>query len=142
MLHPDALHVDIEAALGALAEQGYARIGRVMDDAALEALRARTNELMLGEVRYDGFFFQHDTSTGRYEDLLYKRGYVGPSLNYRKLEKLEKDPLFFSWIQNPLFEAIAKRAIGTEVSIYRAVLFNKSACGGSVLPWHQDGGSY
>ena len=39
---------------------------------------------------------------------MYKKGYEGPSLNYRKIEKLEKDPLFLAWINNPLFERVAR----------------------------------
>ena len=49
---------------------------------------------MLGEVQYPGLFYQHDSPTGRYEDLEFGAGWVGPSLSYRKLEKLELDPLF------------------------------------------------
>ncbi|MEO7328737.1 MAG: phytanoyl-CoA dioxygenase family protein, partial [Minicystis sp.] len=102
----------------------------------------RADDIMLGRVRYPGLFFQHDTETGRYEDLTYKKGYQGPSLNYRKIEKLEKDPLFSSWINNPFFGRIAAAQIGGPISIYRAVLFNKARQGGSLLPFHQDGGSY
>ena len=43
-----------------------------------------------GRVVIPGLFFQHDSDTGRYEDLRYGEGYVGPSLDYRKLEKLER----------------------------------------------------
>ena len=57
------------------------------------------------------------------------------------MEKLEKDPRFFSWINNPTFETVARRLIEGEIAIYRAVLFNKAARGGTVLPFHQDGGA-
>jgi ectoine hydroxylase-related dioxygenase (phytanoyl-CoA dioxygenase family) len=97
---------------------------------------------MMAQVAYPGLFFQLDTETGAYDDLQFGRGYEGPSLNYRKIEKLEKDPLFLAWLANPLFEAIAKRLVGERVVIYRAVLMNKPAAGGTVLPWHQDGGLF
>lgn len=139
LVSPD---IDIEPILARYREDGYARVGRVFDEDTLAPLRARAEAMMLGEVTYPGLFFQHDTSTGRYEDLEYKKGYVGPSLNYRKIEKLEKDPLFLALIQNPLFGRIAKEWIQGPVAIYRAVLFNKSANAGTVLPYHQDGGSY
>ena len=45
---------------------------------------------MLGRVTYPGLFFQHDTTTGNYQDLEFGKGWQGPSLNYRKIEKLEK----------------------------------------------------
>lgn len=134
--------IDLEPILARYREDGFARVGRVFEEAELAALRARADAIMLGEVTYPGLFFQHDSGTGRYEDLQYKKGYVGPSLHYRKIEKLERDPLFRALIDHPLFERIARAWIPGDVVIYRAVLFNKPARGGTVLPWHQDGGSY
>lgn len=132
----------LEEALAHFREHGYARLGRVMREEGLARLRARTDAIMLGEVTYPGLFFQRDTDTGLYEDLTYKKGYEGPTLNYRKIEKLERDPLFRAWLDNPLFEQVARALIPGRVAIYRAVLFNKAATGGTVLPFHQDGGSY
>lgn len=134
--------VDLDAALSHFAEHGYARLGRVLGEPGLVALREQSARVMLGQVTYPGLFFQLDTDTGRYEDLAFKKGYQGPSLNYRKVEKLEQDPLFWAWINNPLFERVARRLIPGEIAIYRTVLFNKAARGGTVLPFHQDGGSY
>ncbi len=122
--------------------EGYARLGPVADQPTIEALTSRADEIMLGTVSYPGLFFQHDTATGDYADLEFGKGYQGPSLNYRKIEKLERDPLFSAWIENPLFEAIARRLIAGPVAIYRAVLFNKASTGGTYLPWHQDGGKF
>ncbi len=134
--------MDLTEPLGAYAEEGYARLGRVLSDDAAAALRARADDLMLGRVTYPGLFFQHDTTTGRYDDLEFGKGWQGPSLNYRKIEKLEKDPLFAAWIHNALFARIARAVIGDAVSLYRAVLFTKAASGGTPLPWHQDGGRF
>ncbi len=142
MLLPHALELDLTAPLRHLAEHGWARVGRALDDAGLTALRRRADDIMLGNVTYSGLFFQHDTSTGRYEDLTYGEGWQGPSANYRKVEKLEKDPLFRRWLENPLFERIARARVDGAIAIYRAMLFNKAANGGTVLPWHQDGGRF
>jgi ectoine hydroxylase-related dioxygenase (phytanoyl-CoA dioxygenase family) len=142
MLLPEAAAIDLRGPLEELAERGYARLGRVLDDAGLAALRERADDLMLGRVTYPGIFFQRDTDTGRYEDLEYKKGYQGPSLHYRKMEKLEKDPLFRAWIENALFERVARSLIEGDIAIYRAALFTKPASGGTRLPFHQDGGSY
>lgn len=139
---PPAPDPDIDAILARYREDGYARVGRVIDEGTLADLRARADAIMLGEVVHPGLFFQHDSGTGRYEDLQYKKGYTGPSLHYRKIEKLERDPLFWALINHPLFERIARAWIPGEIVIYRAVLFNKPGEGGTVLPWHQDGGSY
>jgi ectoine hydroxylase-related dioxygenase (phytanoyl-CoA dioxygenase family) len=137
---PESL--ELEDVLARFDRDGYATLGRVASDEALEAMRARTDDLMLGRVQYPGLFFQLDTESGRYEDLRYGQGWEGPSLNYRKIEKVEKDPLFSAWIDNPLFERIARARVGDEVAIYRAVIMSKKAEGGSFLPWHQDGGKF
>jgi phytanoyl-CoA hydroxylase len=128
--------------LAQLARDGYARLGRVASDEVLEALRTRAEEVMLGRVTYPGLFFQIDTESGNYDDLTYGKGYQGPSLNYRKIEKLEQDPLVGAWLDNPLFERVARARIEGEVAIYRAVLFSKARRGGTHLPWHQDGGRF
>lgn len=120
---------------------GYARLGRVLSDDGLAALRERAEQLMLGEVCHPGMFFQLDASTGRYEDAPLGLGWQGPSLSYRKLEKLELDPRFRGWLENALFERIARALIEGGVSLYRAILFNKGSAGGSDIPWHQDGGA-
>jgi hypothetical protein len=134
--------IDLAPALAHFQEHGYATLGRVMSDEALGALCQRADDMMLGRVTYPGLFFQKDTETGSYDDLVFGRGYEGPSLNYRKIEKLEKDELFLRWIENPLFERISRAMIEGPVVIYRAVLMNKASHGGTVLPWHQDGGLF
>jgi hypothetical protein len=142
VLVPGAIDRDLEAPLASYRALGYARLGPVLAPDAMAALRARADDIMLGRVVYPGLFFQRDTETGRYEDLPLGQGYTGPSLDYRKIEKLERDPLFLAWIRNPLFERIARAVVGDRVTLYRAVLFTKPASGGTDLPWHQDGGRF
>ncbi len=140
-LAEEAAAVDVPAALARYEQDGYARLGRVLNEEGLEALRARATELMQGEVSYPGMFFQLDATTGRYEDAPLGLGWQGPSLRYRKLEKLELDGLYRDWLRNPLFERICRARIpGKAVNLYRAILFNKGEGGGSDIPWHQDGG--
>lgn len=133
---------DLEAALASYDAHGYARLGRIIPDETLAALRERADDLMLGRVRIPGMFFQHDSASGRYEDLEHGLGFVGPSLGYRKLEKLERDERFRAIVEHPLFERVARARIEGPIAIYRAVLFAKAASGGSPLPWHQDGGRF
>jgi hypothetical protein len=146
MLVAGARERDLGEPLRHFAEHGWARLGRVLDDDGLAALQRRAHAIMLGEVVYPGLFFQIDSDSGRYEDLTYGKGWEGPSLRYRKVEKLEKDPLFRGWLENPLFERVARALVRWEgpggAAIYRAVLFNKASEGGSALPWHQDGGRF
>lgn len=140
MLLPGAEQRDLSEPLAHLAEHGYARLGKVLGPEGLAALRERAEDLMLGRVTYPGLFFQLDAETGRYEDAPIGLGWQGPSLAYRKLEKLEKDERFLAWLRNPLFERIARAQIDGPVVLYRAILFNKGIPGGSDIPWHQDGG--
>jgi hypothetical protein len=141
VLAPCAEQLDLAGPLAELARDGVARLGRVLGDAGLSALRERAEALMLGQVVHPGLFFQLDATTGRYEDAPLGLGWQGPSLSYRKLEKLEKDPLFRSWIDSALFERVARATIAGDVALYRGILFNKAKTGGSDIPWHQDGGA-
>jgi phytanoyl-CoA hydroxylase len=142
MLLADLSAVDVRAAVAHWRVYGWARLGRVAADDALESLRERADDIMLGRVVHPGLFFQRDSESGRYEDLAFGRGWEGPTLEYRKLEKLEVDPVFRTWLENPLFERVVRAVVPGDVAIYRATLFTKSARGGSELPWHQDGGSF
>lgn len=142
MLLPGADLLPLDEPLAHYRAFGWARLGPVAAPEALEALRRRAEQLMLGEVVQPGLFFQHDAATGLYEDIPRGQGWQGPSLSYRKLEKLELDPVFAAWIGNPLFARIARAVLGPEVALCRAVLFTKAARGGTELPWHQDAGSF
>jgi phytanoyl-CoA hydroxylase len=138
----DAAAFDLAPALAEFSSRGYARLGRVVSEDGLAALGARVDDLMNARVQHEGLFFQRDSTTGRYEDLAFGKGWQGPSTDYRKIEKLELDPLFRAFIGNSLHERIARALIPGPVALYRAVLFTKSASGGTALPWHQDGGAF
>ncbi|HEX4447478.1 MAG TPA: phytanoyl-CoA dioxygenase family protein [Polyangiaceae bacterium] len=137
-----AAAIEVDAAIAHFRAHGWARLGRIATDAALERLRARADDIMMGRVVHPGLFFQRDSQTGRYEDLVFGRGWEGPSLDYRKIEKLEVDPCFRAWLENEVFERVAKAVLGDAIALYRATLFTKGAGGGTELPWHQDGGSF
>lgn len=135
--------VDLDAVFADFERDGYARLGRVAPDAVLVALRTRTVDIMEGRVVRDGLFFQRDSEDGRYGGLPYGRGtWQGATLRYRKIEKLERDPLFRAWLGNPLFRKIATSMLGTPVNLLRAMVMTKAAQGGTPLPWHQDGGRF
>lgn len=123
-------------------EHGYVHLGNLIPEATLAALRARIDAIMMGEIVYPGLFFQHDSATGRYEDAPIGQGWQGPSLAYRKIEKLEVDPLFRAHINDPAIEQVVRARIEGDVALYRAIVMNKSKEGGSNLPWHQDGGTF
>jgi hypothetical protein len=133
---------DLAPILETFARDGYAALGRVLSAPVVAALGARLDDLMTARVRYDGMFFQLDAENGRYEDLRFGLGWQGPSTSYRKIEKLELDPLFLDVIKHPHYERIARALIPGPIALYRAVVFTKSAVGGTELPWHQDGGDF
>lgn len=141
----DAL--ELAPALAALATDGWARVGRRFDAAALAGLRARLDAIMDGVAPRDGLFFQHDAASGAYEDLALGRGWIGPSRAYRKLEGLERDPVVRAWLDDPRLAQLAHAVIGPAVALARAVVWTKAARGdagpgGTELPWHQDGGPF
>ncbi len=124
------------------AEDGYLFLGKVLGDGELSALQARIDDVMLGRVRYEGMMMQLDLG-GEYANTAPQTvGFKGPTLDYRKIEQLEKDPLFLEYMRKPLFRDICARAYGAHCSIacYRAMFMNKPARKGTVLPYHQDGG--
>ncbi len=135
-------HDDVRAIVSEYRARGFAHVPGVVPRETLEQLRRRAGEIMHGRVSYPGLFFQLDTTTGAYEDLEFGTGWRGPSDNYRKIEKLELDPVFRAWIGNPFFERIVRAVVGDAVSIYRAILMTKAARGGTVLPFHQDAGKF
>jgi phytanoyl-CoA hydroxylase len=133
----------------AFARDGWVRLPTTLPPAALVALRARADDLMLGRHVVPGMFFQHDSPDGSYGALVYGRGYVGPSRSYRKLEKLERDDAFRPWLDPPALEPIVRALVADEalapsaqIRLARAVLWTKAARGGTELPWHQDAGPF
>ncbi|MCB9149628.1 MAG: phytanoyl-CoA dioxygenase family protein [Caldilineaceae bacterium] len=124
-------------------EQGYLHLGRVLDDQELHALQQRIDEIMLGTapLDYDRMLMQLDSTTGDYKDMPPQtNGHKGATLNYRKIQDLELDPLFFAYMQKPLMQEICAHVYGdqTPVASFRAMFMNKPAGFGTLLPWHQD----
>lgn len=122
---------------------GFIRLGKVLDAAEVMALQERIDAIMLGkaDVDYDRMLMQLDSDTGNYEDAKeMSRGFKGATLNYRKIEQLEFDPLFLQFMQKPIFREACAGIYGahTPVSSFRAMFMNKPAHKGTRLPWHQD----
>jgi hypothetical protein len=124
-------------------EHGYARLGRLLDEPALQGLRERMDDLMLGRVVHPDLYFQLDTAAANYQEAPgapWQGGWRGPSLDYRKVERLEKDDRFLAVVRHPAIERVVRARIAGAVVIYRAIVFNKTTRGGGEVGWHQDGG--
>jgi hypothetical protein len=116
-------------------ENGYLKLGPVLNPSDVEALCGRIDDIMMGraEVDYDRLLMQLD---GQTEQTL---GSKGPTLGYRKIQNLEHDPLFCEYMARPLFHDICRRVYGgAPIACYRAMFMNKPARQGTFLPWHQD----
>ncbi|MCY4544687.1 MAG: phytanoyl-CoA dioxygenase family protein, partial [Gemmatimonadetes bacterium] len=101
----------------------------------------RIDEIMLGNVRYEGMPMQRDTTTGEYGKLPTRTFEESEgTLAYRRIDDLQLDPLFLGYMQHPVFREITEALIGPNVSIFRAMFMNKPAEHGTHLPWHQDVG--
>ncbi len=123
--------------------EGFLRLGKVLSDSDLAALRQRIDDIMLGRARvnYDRMLMQLDSDSGKYEDApAQTRGFKHATLNYRKIQELEFDPLFLAYMQRPVFREICAHVYGVEtpVAAFRAMFMNKPARKGTWLPWHQD----
>ena len=123
-------------------ELGYLKIGRI-EQAQLRKLQERIDEIMLGKARldYDKLLMQLDSATGAYEDAGEQTmGFKGATLDYRKIQELEHDPVFRDYLLDPVFRDICARTYGdtTPVGLFRAMFMNKPANRGTFLPWHQD----
>jgi phytanoyl-CoA hydroxylase len=131
---------ELDDAVDGWRRDGYARLTEVATGDELEALRSRFVGLTTGALPDPGLFFQADTPTGRYADLTSEHGWVGPDVPYRKVDRLNLDPVFRAWLSQPLFERIVRRIHPGAVMLYRATMFAKAAHTGSETPYHQDGG--
>jgi hypothetical protein len=122
--------------------QGFLHLGQLVDAEELQRLRDRVDDLALGRVTNPDVQVQLDTG-GRYEDLpdVMAQPAAG-TLSYRKVQGLETDELFRSVLRTPVLAEVAAHHYGrhTSASLFRAMVMNKPAAQGTVLPWHQDGG--
>jgi polysaccharide pyruvyl transferase WcaK-like protein len=124
------------------ARDGVLHLGKVLEPEELDALRQRADDLALGNVKNPDVQMQLDTG-GAYEELPAAVGsFDRGTVLYRKIQGLETDPLFARLVRHPLFLEVCARQYGRHaaLSIFRAMVMNKPAGQGTVLPWHQDGG--
>ncbi len=122
---------------------GFLVLGKVLETEQVEALRRRADDLALGNVQNPDVQMQLDTG-GSYDELAeLVPGFERGTVIYRKIQGLETDDLYAPLVRHPLFLEICARQYGAHapVSIFRAMVMNKPAGQGTVLPWHQDGGA-
>ena len=131
---------DLHSALRDFHELGVARLGKVADAKELEALRERIDQIMLGEIRYEYMMMQLEPDV--YPGARMSNGFKEPTLDYRKIQDLDVDPLFRAFLSKQIFRELTTSVLGDEVALYRVMFLNKPARGGSELHWHQDGADW
>jgi hypothetical protein len=122
---------------------GFVKLGKIISDSDLDAMRTRIDDIMLGKapVDYSRMLMQLDSETGKYEDAgPQSRGHKGARLDYRKIQELEFDPIYLAFMQRPIFREICDHHYGVDspITAFRAMFMNKPARRGTLLPWHQD----
>ena len=122
---------------------GYLRLGQTLADDELSQLQQRIDDIMMGtaDVDYDRMLMQLDSIPGVSDAPgPQTKGHKLATLAYRKIQDLEYDPVFLSYMQRPLFGHICARVygLGQRVASYRAMFMNKPAREGTYLVWHQD----
>lgn len=128
-------------------QDGFLKLGRILDDRNLAELRNRIDDIMLGRaaIDYDRLLMQLDSTTGEYKDAPEQsNGFKGPTLAYRKIQNLEHDQMFGDYLKRPIFREICARVYGPDVPVacFRAMFMNKPSSQGTKLPWHQDAWNY
>jgi phytanoyl-CoA hydroxylase len=124
-------------------QDGYVRLGRVMDDDELALLGQRIDDIMMGtaDIDYSRTMMQLDSDPERDGNPgPQSKGHKVASLAYRKIQDLEFDPTHLNYMQRPLMRHICGRVYGEDASIacFRAMFMNKPAHEGTELQWHQD----
>eukprot|EP00445_Apocalathium_hangoei_P000643 CAMPEP_0203840450 /NCGR_PEP_ID=MMETSP0359-20131031/785_1 /ASSEMBLY_ACC=CAM_ASM_000338 /TAXON_ID=268821 /ORGANISM="Scrippsiella Hangoei, Strain SHTV-5" /LENGTH=293 /DNA_ID=CAMNT_0050754665 /DNA_START=52 /DNA_END=930 /DNA_ORIENTATION=- len=133
-------------------EQGFVNLGRVIPDELLQRMDGRAVALMKGEVDHGDKLMMQVDPGGAYNNSVAScqqtAGHKGPTMKYRKIGEagwgLECDDVFRETMTLPVFREMCAELHGahTDIAVYRAMLFNKPAEGGTDLPWHQDGGDW
>ena len=123
-------------------QQGYVRLGQIATNKQLADMQQRIDDIMLGAapIDYEQIMMQLDREPGTNQPGPQSHGHKGATLLYRKIQKLEYDPIFLNYMINPVFEEICRRTYGDDapISCFRAMFMNKPAQEGTYLVWHQD----
>lgn len=123
-------------------QEGYLILKQFLALEKLSGLQQRIDDIMLGKARVDyaRMLMQLDSETGAYNDAgAQTKGHKGATLNYRKIQDLEYDPIFLELMRHPVFEDACRRVYGdADIGCFRAMFMNKPANKGTFLPWHQD----
>ena len=118
VLASTAAHPDAPRTIGSCSKtQGYPALGRTVDAKQLYALQNCIDGIMLGHCANDDLMMQLDLG-GDYAAMAEQTvGFKGARLDYRKIERLERDPLFLAFLKQPLFRDLCHRSYGRSAAI-------------------------
>ena len=116
-------------------EVGYLQLGQLIPADKLAALSDRLREVMLDQAPYPipaSMTFQVDEG-GNYTRS-HMKPYAGPTLDYRRIEGLDADPLVAAFMHDPLLAQIYSRYYGELAYGKKVVLMNKPVGKSTPLP--------
>jgi hypothetical protein len=121
-------------------EHGYVVLGRCAPVDRIDALGERIDELMMGAgADYPRMMMSvcpSETGSWDHPATRQTEGFKYPTLGYRKIQGLEEDELFRSWVRHPLWRDVTRHIIGEDVGINRAMYFAKPAASSGVrIDW-------
>ena len=138
-----------DAELQQFERDGYLRLGQVGSSQHVEALQDRIDAIMLGEVTVPNMMMQlcpSATDLPQFAEFgaQQSRVFKGPTLKYRKIQDLDQDDVYRSYITLPLFGDVTQKLCGdpgvqndgpVPISVVRTMFFNKPANQGVTIDW-------
>ena len=127
---------------------GFLHLGLLLTSNEVDDLRARADDFATGAVSNERVHVTLDAVAADPDRTAATAGGQAPTEaqdapRYRKIEGLEHDELVRPFLANALFLEVCARmyAPHAPISIFRATIMNRPAEQGTVLPWHQNGGT-
>ena len=122
-------------------EHGFVVLSERVPTDILRGMCDRLDEIMFHGRSTDALMMQRESADGAYQNAgEQSTGWKGPTGDYRKITGLDNDPAFRKFFDSSfVIEARNRVYEGKgDPARFRAMIMNKSASGGTELPFHQD----
>jgi hypothetical protein len=122
-------------------EHGFVVLNKRVPSEILDGMCQRLDEIMFHGVSANGLMMQRESPDGSYQNAGEQTaGWKGATGDYRKITGLEREPKFRKFFDSVFVTEPHCRIYEREgyPVRFRAMIMNKSASGGTELPFHQD----